>query len=346
MPRATWPRVLEELSRIELEHQGLQPQPGQPSPIDRYRRGKIAAVEAITRRSLVVYAVACTSPGKPVPPQLLMLDSSDRLGFKTVTETLDGTALDILVHSPGGYADAAESIVQQLRAQFHDIRFIVPSFAKSAATMLVMAGDRILLDRDAELGPIDPQMMTANGPSPAVAILAQFRKAQEELKKDASLLPAWMPILSQFGPSRLVDCENAISHAKMLVKTWTQKYMFAGDADAEAKADMLSEFLGDHANFKSHGRPIKLPELLVNGVRAEDIRANATLYTAVDELYCCLDLLLGNTPVYKIFENSAGEALIRQSGQMMVPMPMLRMQIPQPQPVPPPQLPPRAGESS
>jgi ClpP class serine protease len=61
-----------------------------------------------------------------------------------------------------------------LRNKFAHIRFIIPSLAKSAATMLVMSGDEILMDTGAELGPIDPQMQTASGSyAPAGAILDQ-----------------------------------------------------------------------------------------------------------------------------------------------------------------------------
>lgn len=88
--------------------------------------------------------------------------------------------------------------------------------------MLVMAGDEILMDTDAELGPIDPQMRTQNGTSPAEAILEQFQKAQAELQADASKLPSWMPILAQLGPSLLVDSAHAIGLSKELVKTWTR----------------------------------------------------------------------------------------------------------------------------
>ncbi len=255
---------------------------------------------------------------------MLMLDSTDKIGFKAVTDGIDAPHLDILIHSPGGYAEAAESIVQQLRGKYSDIRFIVPSFAKSAATMLVMSGNVILMDRDAELGPIDPQMRTQNGTSPAEAILEQFKKAQTELQSDASKLPSWIPILAPLGPSLLVDSQHAIELSKNLVKTWTKTYMLAGDTEAEAKSTAISDYLGDHARFKSHGRAVKIPDLVPLGVKVTDIRSNPALYAAIDELYCCLDILLGNSPVYKVFENSAGDALIRQSGLIAGPIVQVR----------------------
>jgi len=334
MPAATWNRILQELVRLEIQDRQQPPAPGQPTQQDRYRRSKIAAVEQVSGRLLIVYATACTSPGKPVPMDMLMLDPSDKIGFKTVTDNIPPPNLDVLIHSPGGYAEAVESFVQQLRGKYTSIRFIVPSYAKSAATMFVMSGNEILMDTDAELGPIDPQMRTQTGTSPAEAILEQFEKAQAELRQDTTKLPSWMPILAQLGPSLLVDCTHAIELARALVRGWTKTYMLSGDPQAEEKSKRIADFLSDHARFKSHVRPIKIPDLVSLGVRVTELRSNPALHVAVDELYCCLDILLGNSPVYKIFENSAGDALIRQTAAFQVVMPTA--------PAPPPQAPPVA----
>ncbi len=341
MPKATWNRILEEFSLAQLQDQHAPPQPGQPGKADRYRRLKIAAVEQVTKRPLIIYASACTSPGKAVPPELLMIDFSDKIGFKTVTDNIDAPNLDVLVHSPGGVAEAAESIVHQLRAKFTNVRFIIPTFAKSAATMLVMSGNEILMDRDAELGPIDPQMRTQNGFSPAEAIWEQFKKAQDELKEDPSKIQSWLPILAPLGPSLLIDAQHAIDLSKEMVKQWTRDYMFANDADAMTKSAAVSTYLSNHSAFKSHARAVKVPDLLSIGVKVTDIRSNPALHKAVDELYCSIDVLLVNTPVYKLFENSVDDALIRQSPVPVQPQFIFQgPQLPLPLSLPPVQPPP------
>ena len=328
--------MLLESNRVSAEEAQHPSQPGEVNRIDRFRRSKISAVEQISGRPLIIYASSCTTPAKPIHPAMLMLDSSDRIGFKSVTETIEPPNLDVLIHSPGGYAEATESIVQQLRGKYSDIRFIVPSYAKSAATMLAMSGNEILMDRDAELGPIDPQMGTQGGTSPAEAIKEQFEKAQAELRADPSNLPSWVPILAPLGPSLLVDAQHAIDLSKTLVKSWLQTYMFAGEPDAEAKATRISEFLGTHSNFLSHGRAVKIPELFPLGVKVTDLRSNPGLYAAVDELYCLLDILLSNSAVYKIFENSRGDALVRQAGIVQQVVQAPPPQRPTPTPAQPP----------
>lgn len=144
---STWSRVLGEIQS--------QTNISGPTGIDIVRRQKIKNMEMITGRPLIIYATAWTAP-KPVPGPMLQLDLSDLTGFRDVTESIQDTQLDVLVHSPGGFAEAAESIVDLLRSRFSSVRFIVPIAAKSAATILVMSGDEIVMDDLSELGPIDP----------------------------------------------------------------------------------------------------------------------------------------------------------------------------------------------
>ncbi|MGD0793282.1 MAG: hypothetical protein ABR920_16055 [Terriglobales bacterium] len=321
MTKPIWSKVLDEIMQKGLQDQQRPPTPGQASQVDIYRRSKITAVQDLTARPLIVYATACTV-SKQVHPAMLMIEPGDMTGFQAVTQFIKGKKLDVLLHSPGGYPDATEALVKMLRRQFDDIRFIVPAFAKSAATMLAMSGNEILMAPDAELGPIDPQMRTANGTSPAIAILELFQKAQAEIAADPSKLAGWMPILSQMGPSLIIDCDHAITLSGELVETWVREYMFAGEQDASAKAKTIADYLGDHKNFKSHGRAIKIPDLLAKGVKVKDLRTMVVgLHDAVTILYSCIDIILSNSGMYKLFEN-ADAAVVRQQQQMIMPFQM------------------------
>jgi membrane-bound ClpP family serine protease len=86
-----------------------------------------------------------------------------------------------MLYSPGGLPDAADSLVQILRSKFDYIRFIIPGVAKSAATMVALSGHELMMEHNAELGPIDPQFrfVKADGTpvvAPAQAIIDQFEK--------------------------------------------------------------------------------------------------------------------------------------------------------------------------
>ena len=311
--QSTWSRVLFEIqSQVKLN----------PSAPDTIRRAKIAAVEAITGRPLIVYATAWTTPGKYIPQDLLQIDFSDKTGFRDVTEQLTGPNLDVLLHSPGGLAEATQAIVDLLRARFSNIRFIIPNGAKSAATMLALSGDVIMMDEVSELGPIDPQMPIFQGGgvkySPADAILAQFQDASEDILKKPERLSIWVPILAQMGPSLLVECRNAKTLSQNLVTEWLGKYMFMGDSAAAEKASRISAHLADHNNFLSHSKRVSMADMVQLGAKIEDLRANQNLRNAVWELYCAVDITLANSLACKIIENSQGHAMIKQHGQQQI----------------------------
>lgn len=61
-----WAKILAEI--VQATQGGTN-----PAGLDSCRRGKIAGVAAISHRPLVVYATACTTPGKAVPEMFLMI---------------------------------------------------------------------------------------------------------------------------------------------------------------------------------------------------------------------------------------------------------------------------------
>lgn len=70
----------------------------------------------------------------------------------------DGRGLAVLIDSPGGVAASAFRIASALRSQFDGFEALVPRSAKSAATLVALGADRILMGEDAELGPLDVQI--------------------------------------------------------------------------------------------------------------------------------------------------------------------------------------------
>jgi len=85
------------------------------------------------------------------------VEGGDVHALMEVCHNVPETELDLLIHSPGGSPEAAEQMVNYLRSQFDYIRAIVPLQAKSAATMIALGCDEVVLGEHSELGPIDPQ---------------------------------------------------------------------------------------------------------------------------------------------------------------------------------------------
>ncbi len=75
--------------------------------------------------------------------------------------------IDILLHTPGGLVLAAEQIANALCRREGKVTVFIPHYAMSGGTLIAMAADEIVMDENAVLGPIDPQV----GEYPAVSIL-------------------------------------------------------------------------------------------------------------------------------------------------------------------------------
>jgi hypothetical protein len=255
----------------------------------------------------LIYAADFLNPKLPQNlSQLLSINLSDKDQIADAIDGIPGEAVDLLIQSPGGSAEATEGIVNYLRAKFNDIRILLPGTAKSAATMLSMAGNTLVMDDLSELGPTDPQMIINGRYSPAGAILKQFQKAQEELKTDPANMPAWLPVLQQYGPSILVECQNHLDLSRRLVRTWLEQYMFTGEPDANNHAVEIADWLANDEHHLSHSRRIGIDDLLGKGMKVIDMRADAALREAVRQLHLILMVTFQGTGAYKIFENSEG----------------------------------------
>jgi hypothetical protein len=80
---------------------------------------------------------------------------------RLVSAALEGRSfehLDVVIHTPGGHIEPAYKIVKLLRGHTKKVNIIVPSFAKSAGTLISLCGDTLTLLATSELGPLDVQI--------------------------------------------------------------------------------------------------------------------------------------------------------------------------------------------
>lgn len=300
-----WSEILAELNSSS--------EPGQPPPFDDVRRKYLTGLHEHTGRNTILYASGWIQ--KPAtPPGFLTIGDEDVQALMEVTQGLTGNAIDLVLHSPGGSPEAAEAIISYLRSRFSNIRVMVPHLAMSAATMLACAADGIILGKHSFLGPTDPQLVLATPLGvrsvPAQAMLDQFDRAQQECQ-DPAKLPAWLPMLGQYGPDLLTTCEAALRMSKQLVKTWLTSYMFAEDEDREQKAESISEWLADHEAFNSHSRHISRDTLKEKRLIVIDLEADDLLQDLCLSVYHATTHTFAATPAVKIVENHTGRAFVK-----------------------------------
>jgi hypothetical protein len=333
-PVNSWGSVLKEFDAEVQRAKDESQRTGRPATIDfdSLVEAKISSLTEHTHRSLLVYAVDFFNSHKVavagIDTQIL---HSDKDGFVEVSRDLPRGPLDVILHSPGGSLEATEAIVSILRHKFDHVRFIVPNMAKSAATMLALSGDEIILASSAELGPIDPQFNFPRGdgaiiPSPAQAIIDQFEGAEQELSKDPSKLPAWIPILPMYGPSLYQDCKNALKLSKEVVRSWLTQYMYS-DLPKKSRvnrARKVVNYFANHKHFKSHGRKIGIAEIdahLGNLLKLRKLDDDLVLYNRVMGVYFALLHLFQRSSSFKILWNNLGKKFVRHVPVRVVQIP-------------------------
>jgi ClpP class serine protease len=103
--------------------------------------------------------------GIPLSRYISIEDSEQIL--RAIRLTPPNVPIDLILHTPGGLVLATEQIARALIRHQGKVTVFVPHYAMSGGTMLALASDEIVMDENAVLGPVDPQL----GTSPAASIL-------------------------------------------------------------------------------------------------------------------------------------------------------------------------------
>jgi ClpP class serine protease len=106
--------------------------------------------------------------------------------LRAVRLTPDSVPIDLVAHTPGGLVLASEQIARALHRHPARVTVLVPHYAMSGGTLLALAADEIVMDENAVLGPVDPQI----GQWPAASILRVAESKPVERVNDDTLMLA------------------------------------------------------------------------------------------------------------------------------------------------------------
>jgi hypothetical protein len=277
-----------------------------------WRQQTMLRIEAITGRPLIAYVTRTSSPQQGMP---IHIDDADLIGFGDLVQTTPGDTVDVFLISNGGSAEATERIVNAIRGKFNHVRFIVPANAYSAATLMCLSGDKIIMDSLSTLGPIDPQL---NG-IPTRAILRSFEHVKEILAKEGpQFLPAYLPLLNKYDLYTLEICRSVEQLSAELAGVWLSKYMLKCERTDE-RVVKLVEYFGSYDLHKSHSRTIDRTTAAGLGLEIEKAETVDGLGDLVRSLRNQYELWFDKTPFYKMFENARGINWGRQIQTVQVP---------------------------
>ena len=107
--------------------------------------------------------------GIPIVRYIDIEDSEQAL--RAIRMTPADMPIDLVLHTPGGLVLASEQIACALKRHKGKVTIFIPHYAMSGGTLIAIAADEIVMDPNAVLGPVDPQLGGPQNYYPAVSIL-------------------------------------------------------------------------------------------------------------------------------------------------------------------------------
>ncbi len=178
--------------------------------------------------------------------------------IRAIRLTPDDMPIDLIIHTPGGLVLAAEQIANAVKKHKAQVTVYVPHYAMSGGTLIALAADKIVVDENAVLGPVDPQI----GNYPAASIVRTVKEKGVDKVSDETL------ILADIS-------EKAIRQVRSFVYELLEDKM--SKEDANTVADALTEGRWTH-DYPLTYKELKGLGLNVSTELPEEIYALMHLY--------------------------------------------------------------------
>jgi serine dehydrogenase proteinase len=301
--------------------------------LNKERKAQLRRIAEFRQRDILAYAA---DSGKAAQAPVA-LNNSDLIPITDQLSNLPGQAIDVVLETGGGSGETAEDVVHLLRQKYPHVAFIVPGMAKSAGTIMVMGGDEILMEPgSSSLGPIDAQIQYEGKSFSAEAFLKGLENIKDEVTRTNSLNRAYIPMLQRISPGEIQHAENALSFAKVLVKTWLEEYKFKNwthhrshnpgtpvtKEERKARAATIADKLCNHSELLSHGRSLKLEDLQHIGLEITDYSKSPDLSDAIQRYHILVQMTFDTTNIYKIIETVGSQIyrfVVNQQIQIALP---------------------------
>ncbi len=310
--------VLEDLSRVQSEAEQLAAEHRARQILN--KASLFGTLEQEERR-LLCYVSAWASNGQ--------IEHSDAAPLGSMLDAIgDVRGIDLMIHSPGGVGEMAEKLVEMCRARAREeFRVIVPNSAKSAATMIALGADVIVMGDPSELGPIDPQYEVAIAGVPhgisGQSFVQAYDKAQEQVKELVAAGESPVGVLQSLAtttmePAFIEDCRRGIAFSRDVARNFLRDYHLpaksgaAGNKTSDRQMGQQARRAADNllsarTRF-SHGRLIGGTEARDEiGLHVELLGRDDPTWTAYWELYVRAVVYmqslpsLGERPAAKLF---------------------------------------------
>lgn len=235
--------------------------------------------------------------------KVIALVNGDRPGLATQLhpETLDHLIhhldrvgvvprITLVLYTCGGDTLTAWSVVQLVRQFCSEFEVLVPAKARSSGTLICLGADRIVMTKQATLGPIDPTVYSAFSPHAAADPRVPLAVGVEEIDgflelartatgaSEAGMIAALAHLAGQVHPLVLGNAYRSRMQIRTLAKRLVRRQI---EDESKSKVEAVVEFLCGGAG--SHDYTIFRGEARTLGLRVES--PSVAGYRAIKSLY-------------------------------------------------------------
>jgi hypothetical protein len=241
----------------------------------------------------------------------------------------DAKAVDLLVVSQGGDPTVAWRAMSLLRERFDDVAVLVPQAAYSAATLLALGANEIVMHPHGNLGPVDPQIAVKRKP-PGSEQEVEMRLGYEELMGFLQFVREEAGLSDQQHISKLFEffCQEVgavpvgiAARGSLLSITMGEKLLrmhMTAEADVP-KARGIAEAL--NKKFFHHGYPVSRSEAKEIGLKIA--AANPAVEEAMWRIWLDMEEELKTrvpfNPVAELMSSPVGAQLAEPLQQVNLP---------------------------
>ena len=293
---ARFDEILSDIRReINQAHLGVNRRRDLIKQIEDYENDK--------KRKLILYIA---KEGAPI-------DSADIAPFGSMLQSVGKTKyLDLMLQSAGGAGTTAEKIVDLCRHYCEpdgEFRVIIPQMAKSAATLIAIASDQIVMGVTSEIGPIDPQVPVIQAGVPHYISAQSFinaktdleKQTQEAISKNQSTQP-YLVQLSTLHQPFIQHCIHLIGFAKDFATTNLERHMCK---DNKQSAEDIATKLLSTSKYFVHGRMITAENILkdeqLKNLNIKYLKDDDPYWVLIYKLYLSAEIFLNidNEPPFR-----------------------------------------------
>lgn len=273
----------------------------------------IREIEAVRKRPCIAYLGNVVKGS----PDSAIVDSDD-LPFAELVNSVpnESRSVDVLLATNGGLGHQVPRFVSCLRNRFDEVDFLIPSKCMSAGTLFALSGDRIWMNPLASLGPIDPQVSTAEGrmvPAQSLVLLVRQLQEQGEKSMKEGKPPPWtaVRIVDTIDKRELGHAITATQYSTTMATQFLMDYKLRNwavretskepvtDEYREARAKEVGEALASHDRWKSHGHSISR-DVLWNEIRLKIDHPDEALERAIRRAWAVCYWIFDKMPIHKM----------------------------------------------